>query len=231
MGTRISARKVKITIRHQDWDLWENGIGMGVNFGFLNVEDWCTALPDQSQPDSYTEWKRQFIDVHGLEEIEMEMEAATATPSKAEMNALLEDAKRYKFPLRDGRVAVWDEPSGLRESCWTGKNQLKDVDPESIDGVVDDDGTEPNDDGGGRLGVARPWQVGDEATEGDAVDVVEEGPPRSEPLPAGRVISPGPSLSALESNGAGLLCSVDDLEGCRTWQRRRSGCFPAIQKS
>lgn len=128
---RIATRKIKLTLRHQDWYFWEDGEHLGICPwlpGRAEAEDMereRDTVPSLPQDlDRYVGWGRQFEFVHGLEELEIEFETLKVL-KEDEMDPIVAFAKQWQFPLMKGGVLEWDEASGIRESTWTGSKLLR----------------------------------------------------------------------------------------------------------
>jgi hypothetical protein len=116
----IAARKLKITIRHQDWYWWEHDERLGIcpwNRGRTTWDRMDTPMPGTSRDWAATlGWGAQLQYIEGLKEFELEMETLVA--KTGQMDAIVERAKRWIFPLRDDRFLRWHRASGVKESWW-----------------------------------------------------------------------------------------------------------------
>lgn len=119
-GRPVAARKLKITIRHQDWYWWEDDERLGIcpwNRGRTTWDRMDTPMPRKSRDWAATlGWGAQLQYIEGLEEFELEME--TLARKKGQMDAIVERAKRWIFPLRDDKFLRWDRAAGVKESRW-----------------------------------------------------------------------------------------------------------------
>jgi len=141
---RIATRKIKLTLRHQDWYFWEDGEPLGICpwlEGRVEADemerekDLVPSLPRDL--DRYLGWGRQFEFVHGLEELEIEFETLS-TLKETELDPIIAFAKRWQFPLMGNGVLEWDKGFGLREYTWTGSKLLRGEFDESIFGLYED---------------------------------------------------------------------------------------------
>ena len=118
----IAAKKLKVTMRHQDW-----GIHGGERFEKLGLCPWNRGRTFWYQMDtpmpktmrhwlSSQGWGAQLRYVQGLEEFELELE--TLVERKWEMDGIVERAKRWIFPLKEDKFLRWDSGTGVRESRW-----------------------------------------------------------------------------------------------------------------
>ena len=128
---RIVTRKIKLTLRHQDWYFWEEDESLGICpwiGGRVEADEMIReteTVPSLPQDlDRYLGWGRQFEFVHGLEELEIEFETLKSL-KELEMDPIVKFAKRWQFPLMRKGVLEWDEASGIREYTWTGSKLLK----------------------------------------------------------------------------------------------------------
>jgi hypothetical protein len=141
---RIATRKIKLTLRHQDWYFWEDGEPLGICpwlEGRVEADemerekDLVPSLPRDL--DRYLGWGRQFEFVHGLEELEIEFETLS-TLKETELDPIIAFAKRWQFPLMGNGVLEWDKGFGLREYTWTGSKLLRGEFDESMFGLYED---------------------------------------------------------------------------------------------
>ena len=116
----IAAKKLKITLRHQDWHGWENDERLGLcpwNRGrtFWYQMDASTPTTTTST-GSHQGWGAQLQYIQGLEQFELELE--TLAKKKWQMDGIVERAKRWAFPLKEDKFLRWDSGLGVRESWW-----------------------------------------------------------------------------------------------------------------
>jgi hypothetical protein len=142
---RIVTRKIKLTLRYQDWYFWEDDEPLGIcpwldgrvdADGMEREKHMVPSLPQDL--DRYLGWGRQFEFVHGLEELEIEFETLRIFKDIA-MDPIVAFAKQWEFPLIRRGVLVWDEASGIRESTWTGSKLLRGEFNESVSEFYEDD--------------------------------------------------------------------------------------------
>ena len=135
---RIATKKIKITLRHQDWYFWEDDESLGICPWFpgrveadvmISQTDEVPSLPQDV--GDFVGWGRQFELVYGLEEVEFEFETLRSL-KELEMDPIVAFAKRWQFPLMGQGVLEWDQGSGIRESTWTGSRLLRGEDDESV---------------------------------------------------------------------------------------------------
>lgn len=126
------ARKIKITIRHQDWWYWESDDRLGINPFHRGRALWYQM--DYADPSSVgpSAWGYQFRNVQGLQELEIEFE--TLTRKKYQLDAIVQRALGWEFDLADGRV-LSAEGTNVVQSSWEGHVELKD----RVDLELDDD--------------------------------------------------------------------------------------------
>jgi hypothetical protein len=141
---RIATRKIKLTLRHQDWYFWEDNEPLGIcpwlpgrvsADDMEREKDMVPSLPRDI--DRYVGWGRQFEFVRGLEELEIEFETLTVF-KEVEMDPIVTFAKQWQFPLMREGVLEWDEASRVRQSTWTGSKLLRGELDESMFGFYED---------------------------------------------------------------------------------------------
>jgi len=127
--------RLHLTIRHSDWWSWESPLGSSDRLGIC---PWRTSrtscqqmLAEPAQPDlSYIKahmalstWGGQICQLAELKVLEMEFE--TSEEKQTQLEAVVERAKFWKFPLARGdNVLEWS--GALNESSWEGLLDLKD---------------------------------------------------------------------------------------------------------
>jgi hypothetical protein len=128
---RVATKKIKLTLRHQDWYFWEDIESLGIcpwlegrveADDMEREKDMVPSLPRDL--DRYLGWGRQFEFVCGLEELEIEFETLSIL-KEVELDPIITFAKRWEFPLMGNGVLGWDKGSGLREYTWTGSKLLR----------------------------------------------------------------------------------------------------------
>jgi hypothetical protein len=116
----IAARKLKVTMRHQDWYWWERNEKLGLcpwNRGRTLWNQMDTPMPKTRMELVASQgWGAQLQYIQGLQEFELEME--TLIEKKWQMDGIVERAKRWIFPLKDDKVLRWDNGAGIKESRW-----------------------------------------------------------------------------------------------------------------
>ncbi|KAL6717303.1 hypothetical protein ACLMJK_005218 [Lecanora helva] len=115
--------RLKITIRHTDW--WYNLLGERSPLaldpkrkGRANAKNWA-AEEDSFEAGS---WGSRFTNMGGLEHFELELE--TIESKRPELDAVVDRAHTWRFPLGDGRTLILDECATTRES-WSGSRHFK----------------------------------------------------------------------------------------------------------
>lgn len=115
--------KIRITIRHTDW--WYNLLGENSPLaldpkrkGRARVGEW---VPDD-RPYESGSWGSRFTNLNGLKKLEMELETVEA--KRMELDTIVQKARSWKFPLRDGNVLVRDEEI-TEKLVWTGSRHFK----------------------------------------------------------------------------------------------------------
>jgi hypothetical protein len=145
----IAARRLKVTMRHQDWYWWENNERLGLcpwNRGRTRWDMMDTPMP-KTRMDwlSSQGWGAQLQYIRGLEEFELEME--TVVDKKGQMDGIVERAKRWIFPLKEDKFLSWDSRTGLKESSWEEDDlplngDVSSPDPPTTDSLVVRDSAE-----------------------------------------------------------------------------------------
>ena len=116
----MAAKKLKITMRHQDWYWWEHNEKLGLCPWKRGRTEWNQM--DTPMPRTRMEWLSsqgwgaQLQYIQGLEELEMELETLVA--KKEQMDGIVERAKKWIFPLKENRFLRWDDGVGIKESRW-----------------------------------------------------------------------------------------------------------------
>ncbi|KAL8895493.1 MAG: hypothetical protein Q9207_008151 [Kuettlingeria erythrocarpa] len=110
--------QLKITIRHTDWWWWEQDEPIALDpkqSGRPSAERY--SRPSNSfHPES---WGAQFRRISGLKCLQLELE--TVETKKWQLDAIVQRAKDWKFPLGDHHVLVLDE-SRTRRTGWIGES-------------------------------------------------------------------------------------------------------------
>ena len=116
--------RIRITIRHTDW--WYNLLGENSPLaldpkrkGRARVGDW---VPNH-QPYESGSWGSRFANLAGLKKFEMELETIEA--KRNQLDTIVERARTWRFPLRDGNVLIMDEEENIDKSAWTGSKHFK----------------------------------------------------------------------------------------------------------
>jgi hypothetical protein len=141
---RVAAKKIKLTVRHQDWYYCEIADPIGICpwlEGYVEeevVEREKDRVPSLLRDlDRYLGWGRQFEFVCGLEELEIEFE--TPSPLKEViLDSIITFAKKWEFPLMGNGVLEWDKGSGLRDYTWAGSKVFEDESDESMSDFFED---------------------------------------------------------------------------------------------
>lgn len=122
--------RLRITIRHTDW--WYDLLGEKSPLaldpkrkGRARAGDWVGS-DDEFEKGS---WGSRFANLSGLKVLELELE--TIESKTAELDATVDQARSWKFPLRDGNVLILDE-SVTETSNWTGSRHFKGFNAPSV---------------------------------------------------------------------------------------------------
>ncbi|KAL8934734.1 MAG: hypothetical protein Q9211_005074 [Gyalolechia sp. 1 TL-2023] len=117
-----------ITLRHSDWWLWESRDPLT----FDPKQEGRAPTDDHSRlSDSFAQysWGNQFRKIKGLKTLHIELETLEET-KKQELDAIVDRADRWLFPLGDGRVLRLNE-TRTRRDRWVGVR----LDEDNEDGV------------------------------------------------------------------------------------------------
>lgn len=116
-------KRLRITIRHTDW--WYNLLGENSPLaldpkrkGRARPGDWVR----EKEPFERGSWGQRFTNLDGLEELELELETVEA--KRAELDANVQRAPFWRFPLSDGNILAMDEVA-TEKSTWTGSKHFK----------------------------------------------------------------------------------------------------------
>lgn len=116
-GCPIRPTHLKITIRHTDWWWWEHGEPLALDpkqHGRPSAQRYSRP----SDPFHRDTWGGQFRRIFGLKCLQLELE--TVERKMGELDAIVQQAKGWRFPLGDDHVLVLDE-SKTRRTGWIGK--------------------------------------------------------------------------------------------------------------
>ena len=131
----ISTKHLTVTFRHSDWWSWESPAESWYKLGIC---PWLpsrvthqTMLAQPLEPDfgvvrellKQRTWGHQMGQVRGLQVLRIEFEVDVK--KKAQLQAVLERAKYWKFPLKDTNT-ILEHIGQVRESSWEGLEILKD---------------------------------------------------------------------------------------------------------
>ncbi|KAL9582724.1 MAG: hypothetical protein Q9203_005376 [Teloschistes exilis] len=107
---------LKITIRHSDWWWWEVGepIALDAKRQGRPSSHHSSRPSDPFEPGS---WGARFRDIEGLDVLQLELE--TLEYKKTELDAIIDQAKGWQFPLGDSRVLLLNELKTKRMG-WIG---------------------------------------------------------------------------------------------------------------
>jgi hypothetical protein len=117
--------KVKITIRRGDWWWNERNAPLGINpqRGNGNAiqmqRDWEAEKRGTVIAWRESGWGCAFGNLQGLKELEMEFE--TSEDKVVELGKIVEKARTWKFPLKDGKVLSTE---GLEANTWKWRGPL-----------------------------------------------------------------------------------------------------------
>lgn len=123
-------KRLRITIRHTDW--WYNLLGENSPLaldpkrkGRAQVGEWISA----KEPFEKGSWGQRFNNLKGLEKLELELE--TVESKRPELDASVDKAPSWKFPLGDGNVLVMDQKA-IEKSTWTGSKHFKGLNASAV---------------------------------------------------------------------------------------------------
>ena len=114
-------RNLKITIRHYDWTLLTDRGPLELD---AKQEGPAEAIHYRKASDDFDQdsWGRQFLSLKRLETFELELETIEAR--RNELDGIIERAKSWRFPLRDGNVLALN-PARNRKTAWRGTRNRK----------------------------------------------------------------------------------------------------------
>lgn len=127
----FSTKKLKITLRHQDWWFWERNQPIAINPFRAG-----RALPSQMEPPQRHDaaaWGNHLKNIQGLEQFEMEFE--TLTDKRNQLDAIVALARNWVFEAAGGRKL---RNVSVSQSSWEGEVSLRqDVgnEDESVNGA------------------------------------------------------------------------------------------------
>lgn len=117
----LDIHNLKITIRNCDWAEW-------TDHGLLMLDakqGWSAMAADyRKASDDFDEgsWGSQILSFKGLKTLELELE--TVERRRNELDDIIERAKLWRFPLRDGNVLALN-PARNRKTAWCGTRNRK----------------------------------------------------------------------------------------------------------
>jgi hypothetical protein len=116
----IAAKRLKVTMRHQDWHRWDFNEKLGLCPWRRGRTEWNqmdTPMPrTRMEWVSFQGWGAQLQYIQGLEEFELELE--TLIQKREQMDGIVERAKGWIFPLKGDKFLRWDDGAGIKESRW-----------------------------------------------------------------------------------------------------------------
>ena len=116
----IAAKRLKVTMRHQDWHWWDYNEKLGLCPWRRGRTEWNqmdTPMPrTRMEWVSSQGWGAQLQYIQGLEEFELELE--TLIQKREQMDGIVERAKKWIFPLKEDKFLRWDHGAGIKESRW-----------------------------------------------------------------------------------------------------------------
>ena len=120
LGT-IAPRKITITLRHTDWWLWEDDEPLGID-PFRPGRTLAADMGKPHQPCDETAWGNHFMQIPSLEELVIEFE--TVMRKKTQLDAIIERALGWKFPMEvlENQYLVAD-PVSRRAYTWVGATE------------------------------------------------------------------------------------------------------------
>jgi hypothetical protein len=121
VGT-IAPKKITITLRHTDWWYWENNQRLGID-PFRNGR---TLAAEMRKPVPGNRvagaWGNEFKLTPSLEELVIEFE--TVMRKRDQLDAILEWALEWKFPLQpDNSLYLVAEPKSKQAYTWIGAKE------------------------------------------------------------------------------------------------------------
>ncbi|KAL8736502.1 MAG: hypothetical protein Q9166_000294 [cf. Caloplaca sp. 2 TL-2023] len=133
-----------ITLRHNDWWWWEDEAPLT-----FDPKQEGQASEDKhsrpSDPFAPRSWGNQFRKINGLKKLQIELE--TVEDKKRELDAIVDRADGWEFPLGDDR-ALYLNKSKTRRTGWVGakldtsNEEGVELDVILADGIGDDDTAE-----------------------------------------------------------------------------------------
>ena len=112
-------RKIKITLRHTDWWVWEFGAKFGIDPRLAGRVPWDEMGREPREDDVDVGFGCQFRHLRGLLELEMEFE--TTQSRLAEMEAIVQRALSWRFETCDGNVLSTEGTSVVRRLWSVGQ--------------------------------------------------------------------------------------------------------------
>ncbi|KAL8722977.1 MAG: hypothetical protein Q9181_007382, partial [Wetmoreana brouardii] len=107
---------LKITIRHSDWWWWEVAEPIALDPKFEGQPS-AQRYSRPSDPFDPGSWGSEFRNIKGLEVLELELE--TTENKKNELDAIVNRASGWRFPLGDSRVLLLNK-SKTKRTGWVG---------------------------------------------------------------------------------------------------------------
>ncbi|KAL8703805.1 MAG: hypothetical protein Q9201_003020 [Fulgogasparrea decipioides] len=107
---------LKITIRHSDWWWWEVGEPIALDPKFEGRPS-IQRYSRPSDPFNPWSWGSEFRNIKGLEQLELELE--TVENKKNELDAIVNRASGWRFPLGDSRLLLLNK-SKTKRTGWVG---------------------------------------------------------------------------------------------------------------
>lgn len=118
-----SIEKMKITLRRGDWWYWEDGAQLAINpqrggaDPMHMKEDWKAEAEGEMIPWDENEWGCAFRHLRNLQELEFEFE--TTVYEEKGLQAIVEHAKTWRFPMGSGKV-LSAAGQKVHRSTWRG---------------------------------------------------------------------------------------------------------------
>lgn len=130
---KIAPKKITITLRHTDWWHWENNERLGID-PFRNGRTFAAEMGAPVPPSREEKaWGNEFKLIPSLEELVIEFE--TVMRKKDQLDAILERALEWKFPLHPKNcLYLVAEPRSKRAYTWIGAKEsaLKQQEPHAM---------------------------------------------------------------------------------------------------
>lgn len=113
----LKPRILHLTLRRSDWWHWESGAKLCLDPKLQGrVPEWIVS--EASDDFAEGSWGNAFRRLRGLREFKLELE--TTILKKDELDAIVERAPSWQFPLGDGNILILDESKTIT-AAWIGQ--------------------------------------------------------------------------------------------------------------